>query len=214
MHVEVEQQALDAVERELIRKKLIHYMKENGIGVPKLAERIKASHPREVEIPLSTLQRFLARRGKNEFCVAQCHRFAERLTNSDPIAKLGERLSIFYGVGNGHDYSGNYVSSPSAGDEFEDKIEIVAGAGFWRITLRTAPYYEHAIYDGVLVSAGNSAVVVLKNRLSGFARTYIIQPSDRYLSGYGATETAFFLGGDDQKLCTIDRIGLFAGKQI
>jgi hypothetical protein len=64
MHGAVEQQTFDAAECELIRKKLIRYMKENGIGAPKLAARIKASHPREIEIPLSTLQRFLSRPGK------------------------------------------------------------------------------------------------------------------------------------------------------
>ena len=51
MQSPVEQQTFDAGERELIRKKLIHYMKENGIGAPKLAERIKASHPRGTEAP-------------------------------------------------------------------------------------------------------------------------------------------------------------------
>jgi hypothetical protein len=71
MHGAVEQQTFDAAERELIRKKLIRYMKENGIGAPKLAARIKASHPREIEIPLSTLQRFLAGRGKNESRLAR-----------------------------------------------------------------------------------------------------------------------------------------------
>jgi hypothetical protein len=213
MHGEVEQQTFDAVERELIRKKLIRYMKENGIGAPTLAERIQDSHPRKTEIPLSTLQRFLAGWGKNESCVALCHRFVERVVISDPVAKLGERLSIFYGAGNGHDYSGNYISCPSLGDKFEDKIEIVAGTGFWRITERIAPYRGHAIYDGVLVSAENSAVVLLKNRLSGLARTYIVQSRDGYLRGEGATQTAFFLSDDDQKLFTIDRIPFFASKQ-
>jgi hypothetical protein len=116
MHGEVEQQTFDAVERELIRKKLIRYMEENGIGAPTLAERVKDSHPRKTEIPLSTLQRFLAGWGKNKSCVALCHRFVERVVISDPVAKLGERLSIFYGASNGHDYSGDYVLEHSRKD--------------------------------------------------------------------------------------------------
>ena len=63
---EVEQQTFDAAERELTRKKLIRYAKENGIGAPTLAERIKASHPRGTELPVSTLQQFLARPGKEQ----------------------------------------------------------------------------------------------------------------------------------------------------
>jgi hypothetical protein len=114
MHGAVEQQTFDAAERELIRKKLIRYMKENGIGAPKLAARIKASHPREIEIPLSTLQRFLAGRGKNESCVAQCYRFAEKLTVSDPTAALGERLSVFYCADSGRDYKGSTVRMRTA----------------------------------------------------------------------------------------------------
>jgi hypothetical protein len=37
----------DLAERELTRKKLIRYAKENGIGAGRLAKRIKASHPLE-----------------------------------------------------------------------------------------------------------------------------------------------------------------------
>ena len=51
----------DLTERERIRWALIDYMKAHRIGVPTLAARIKASHPREMEIPWKTLQRFLRR---------------------------------------------------------------------------------------------------------------------------------------------------------
>ena len=50
----------DLTERERIRWALIDYMKAHKIGVPTLAARIKASHPREMEIPWKTLHRFLA----------------------------------------------------------------------------------------------------------------------------------------------------------
>jgi hypothetical protein len=113
---EVEQQTFDAAERELTRKKLIRYAKENGIGAPTLVERITASHPRGTELPLSTLQRFLAGRGKNKSCVALCHHFVERRTISDPSAALGERLFIFYGAANGRDYSGTYRSEIRTSD--------------------------------------------------------------------------------------------------
>lgn len=52
----------DLTERERIRWALIDYMKAHKIGVPTLADRIKKSRPREMEIPWKTLQRFLAGR--------------------------------------------------------------------------------------------------------------------------------------------------------
>jgi hypothetical protein len=197
---EVEQQTFDVAERELTRKKLIRYAKENGIGAWRLAERIKDSHPRKTEIPLSTLQRFLAGWGKNKSCVALCHRFVERVVISDPSAALGERLFVFYGAGNGRDYSGTYRSEIRTSDvaqtEFagDSEINIAADTGFWRVTEKTVPDLNQAIYDGVLVCSGDAAVVVLKDRLAGLARTYMLWPENETLHGHGATMR--FLPGD------------------
>jgi hypothetical protein len=197
---EVEQQTFDVAERELTRKKLIRYAKENGIGAGRLAERIKASHPRGTELPLSTLQRFLAGLGKNKSCVALCHHFVERRTISDPSAALGERLFIFYGAGNGRDYSGTYRSEIRTADVGEtefaghSEINIAADTGFWRVTEKTAPDLNHAIYDGVLVCSGDAAVVVLKDRVAGVARNYMLWPESETLHGHGAAMR--FLPGD------------------
>jgi hypothetical protein len=155
-------------------------MEENGMGAPTLAERIKDSHPRKTEIPLSTLQRFLAGWGKNKSCVALCHRFVERVIISDPVAKLGERLSIFYGAGNGHDYSGDYVLENSRKDDPfglkypEPVMKITPDAGFWRVIERRYSDPDDTIYDGVLVCSGDVAVVVMKGRLMGLARNYTL----------------------------------------
>ena len=190
---EVEQQTFDVAERELIRKKLIRYAKENGIGAGRLATEITASHPRGTELPVSTLQRFLAGRSKNKSCVALCHHFVERRTISDPSAALGERLFIFYGAGNGRDYSGTYRcdigTTDAAETEFagHSKINIVADAGFWRVTETTVPDLSRAIYDGVLVCSGDAAVVVLKDRVAGLARSYMLWPENEILHGHGAT---------------------------
>ncbi len=197
---EVEQQTFDVAEREQIRKKLIRYAKENGTGAPTLAKRITASHPRGTELPVSTLQRFLAGRGKNKSCVALCHHFVERRTISDPSAALGERLFIFYGPGNGRDYSGTYRcdigTTDAAETEFagHSEINIVADTGFWRVTETTVPDLSRAIYDGVLVCSGDGAVVVLKDRLAGLARSYMLWPENEILHGHGATMR--FLPGD------------------
>jgi hypothetical protein len=82
-------ETFDLAERELTRKKLIRYAKENGIGAPTLAERITASHPRGTELPLSTLQRFLAGLGKNKSCV---WRYAITSSNAGPFPTPVPRL--------------------------------------------------------------------------------------------------------------------------
>ncbi len=183
------QKTFDAAERELIRKKLIRYMKENGIGAGRLAKRIRAAHPREPEIPVSTLQRFLAGLMRtNVPCVVLCHHFAENLTVSDPIAKLGERLSIFYGAGSEHDYSGTYESSTTDRSRVYSHVDVVADTGFWRVTEKVTQPDVHAIYDGALVCSGHAAVVVLKDRLAGLARNFMLAPvTDELLRGLGIT---------------------------
>jgi hypothetical protein len=59
---------------------------------------------------------------------------------------------------------------------------------------KTAPDLSHAIYDGVLVCSGDAAVVVLKDRLAGLARSYMLWPENETLHGHGATMR--FLPGD------------------
>jgi hypothetical protein len=191
----------DLAERELVRKKLIRYAKENGIGAGRLAKRIKASHPLETEIPVSTLQRFLGNLMRtNEPAVRLCYRFAESLVVSDSTAALGERLFVFYGAGNGRDYSGTYRcdirTTDAAETEFagNSEINIAAATGFWRVTETTVPDLSRAIYDGVLVCSGDAAVVVLKDRLAGLARSYMLWPENEILHGHGATMR--FLPGD------------------
>ncbi len=191
----------DLAERELTRKKLIRYAKENGIGAPKLAERITATHPRGTELPVSTLQRFLGNLMRtNEPAVRLCYRFAESLVASDSTAALGERLFLFYGTGSERDYSGTYRSEIGTADVAEpefagySEINIAADTGFWRVTEKTAPDLDHAIYDGVLVCSGDAAVVVLKDRVAGLARNYMLWPESETLQGHGATMR--FLPGD------------------
>lgn len=180
----------DLAERELVRKKLIRYAKEHGIGAGRLATRIKASHPLETEIPVSTLQRFLGNLMRtNEPAVRLCYRFAESLVVSDSTAALGERLFVFYGAGNGRDYSGTYRSEIGTADVAEpefagySEINIAADTGFWRVTEKMASDLNHAIYDGVLVCSGDAAVVVLKDRVAGLARNYMLWPESETLHG-------------------------------
>ena len=136
----------------------------------------------------------------NEPAVRLCYRFPESLVVSDSTAALGERLLVFYGAGNGRDYSGTYRSEIRTADVAEtefaghSEINIAADTGFWRVTEKTAPGLNHVIYDGVLVCSGDAAVVVLKDRLAGLARNYMLWPENETLHGHGATMR--FLPGD------------------
>jgi hypothetical protein len=216
---------LDNEARQIVRNKLLHYMHAHGIGVPRLAKRIKASHALGLEVTDKTLQRFLAGAIRtNDFAVAICHRLAESLTAFDPIAALGERLSVFYGVTNGRDYSGTYHSDTRVLDTADlevrgdSNIDISADAGFWRVTEKTAPGLDPVIYDGVLVCSGDAAVVVLKDRLAGLARNYMLWPENETLHGHGATMR--FLPGDTTlvwgkyKISSIEPIGIRLIKAI
>lgn len=205
MHGENSRRNFDHTERELIRQKLFHYMKKNRIGVPALAKRIQAAHPRGTEIPISTLQRFLdGRMRTNDDAVRLCYGFAEDLTASDSIAALGEGLSIFYnsntdGEDSGkYDYSGEYFSETKDDAVSFDaetygvpQFEIKADAGFWRVIWRVVEKGASSkgcnVLEGVLVCSVDTAFVVLKDRLTGFPSSYILSRRPEMLWGHGAS---------------------------
>lgn len=90
----------DERERDFIRHALDRYMVEHGIGVPTLQTRlIEADHPRHREIPVSTLQRFLAgKHHTNDHHVAVCHAFAKELPyygEGRDLRFLGDALAQF-----------------------------------------------------------------------------------------------------------------------
>lgn len=199
----------DQEARALIRNKLLHYMRAHRIGAPELTERIRDAQTikRKVPIGISTVQRFLAGKIRTtEPYVYMLDRFAEGLPSPDPIGSLGERLFIFYGASNGRDYTGTYFCDSGVFDaDFADskmpgdsEITIAADAGFWRVTEKMSSALNHAIYDGVLVCSGDAAVVVLKDRLAGLARNYMLWPENETLRGHGATGR--FLPGDTPEI--------------
>lgn len=78
---EVGSQLFDDASRDIIRKKLLRYMQQNAIGVPRLAEQIEIADGRGNVISIKTLQRFLEGQGKTQGdIVALCHRFTKDLT--------------------------------------------------------------------------------------------------------------------------------------
>jgi hypothetical protein len=180
-------------ERNLIRQKLIQYKKQNGIGVVRLARAIKSANPHRVEIPIKTLQRFLAGEMRTEDrTVNFCRHFAESLVAFDSMAKLGESLVTFYGASGDTDYSGQYLTETDKHDFDKDSkalADISRDNGFWRITETVADTDNISIFDGVLASNGSAATVLLKDRHSGCSRNYVLtaSPIDSELYGVGST---------------------------
>ena len=106
----------DLAERERIRQALLSYMREHKIGTPTLAKRIEESHPKRMNLPLKTLQRFLGKlkplpeeataeeieRAKplrsHDMALIICKAFVEKLPNKPTAMQaLGEALHAVYG---------------------------------------------------------------------------------------------------------------------
>lgn len=71
----------DTAARTLIRRKLLHYMQQNAVGVPALALHIaEAAKVLLDQVPVKTLQRFLADEGRtNDVLVDACAKLAARI---------------------------------------------------------------------------------------------------------------------------------------
>jgi hypothetical protein len=183
MHGGKDHQKFGISERNLIRMNLIGYMAEHGIGADRMVERITNAHPHRMTIPRKTFQRFLGGDMRtNDAAVALCHHFAEGIKASDSIPYLGKTLSAFYSSELSDEYVGTYYAgNVSPGSDYFStevisgtKIDIVQDDGFCRVTEKTASFPFNAVYDGVLVCVGRDALVVLKDRFQGLARTYML----------------------------------------
>ena len=111
MNQALERQTFSVAEREQIRKKLLFYMKDHRIGVPALANRIDIALQRKLGLVVRDSATFPGwpyadARSVCGGLLSLCRRFD--CTRSH--CRTRERLSIFYGAGTGHDYSGIYVS--------------------------------------------------------------------------------------------------------
>jgi len=171
----------DLAQRQKIRETLLAYMKEHQIGVPRLAQRIKANLHRQPEIPVKTLQRFL----KGEMRTIDMHvgflaQFVEKVSKEDPTLRLGFALSAFYSSLDRTDWTGTFAAEESnlpgtnIVQSVLSKIEIVRDQGVWRV--RESPVSERLVYDGAMTSSGSTIVIVLKDRLHGLPRTITVCP--------------------------------------
>jgi hypothetical protein len=188
----------DREARDRIRNRLLHYMREHGIGAPELTVRIyNAQEPKQLKpVGISTVQRFLANKVRTvESYVDMFERFTKDFPSPDPLREVGKSMAAFYGTPSDKEYAGVYSGNGvlvSIRKDFErpfnSQVVISSDAEFWRITEATG-HPDHAIYDGVLVCSGKAVIAVMKDRLRGLPRTYTVWPrSDDKLHGCGTTE--------------------------
>lgn len=191
MHGTERAEAFDTTTRERIRLRILHYKKQHGIGVVRLAERITLANAHKPEIPIKTLQRFLAGKMRtSDLYVGFFEKFAEGLPDPDPVREVGRSMATLYGAPGERDYTGVYSGKGILVSHqkdfkrpFNSEVIIRGDEQFWRITERVG-HPDHAIYDGVLVCSGEVAIAVMKDRLTGLPRSYILAKN---LFGCGTT---------------------------
>jgi hypothetical protein len=184
----------DRSERERIRWALIDYMKAHRIGVPTLASRIKASHPREMEIPWKTLQRFLGRlkplpedatadeierakpRRTHDIALTICAAFVEKLpSRKNPFELLGEAAHAIYYVDIAHDLLDTDTYTIPHKDDVVSDFTIVTTCNRYALAIGRSETPYRTIYDGVMFSTKKHLyTLIMKDRLTIEPRVYML----------------------------------------
>ncbi|WGJ13872.1 hypothetical protein QEV83_14505 [Methylocapsa sp. D3K7] len=179
------EELFDTKTRDRIRRKILRYKNEHGLGVGRLAKRISLALPLEPEIPVKTLQRFLAGIIRtNDLHVGFFEKFSDGLPDPDPLGEVGKSMAALYGKSGRRDFSGVYATMQT-GEGSE--VTVSQEPGFWRVkeVTRTG---GHSVFDGVAVCSSEGAFFVLKDRLAGLPRTYTVWPQENdELHGCGTT---------------------------
>lgn len=190
--------AFDELTRERIRRGLRAYMEANRIGTPTLLGRImEADAPRFREMPLSTLQRFIAGRHRTlDSYVGMCQQFLEK-QGAALAPEFGEALHRF--IGHAPSPAAEALPIGTALEVVADSYEIaLTGAGqekaYGEITLSRDPRqnYLHAQetvfgeysdrlnrreripFSGAAVLSGAQLFVVLRNSLTRSPKCYAV----------------------------------------
>ncbi len=166
--------------RERIRQKLLNYAKAHGIGVIRLADRISRATPRQPEIPIKTLQRFLkGERRTNDMYVAFFQSFASDLPDLDPIGDLGKAMADFYGSPDSNGFSGQYSCIFVGGQDntfVTADLSVTPDARFCRAVERSEDG-RLVVCDGVLVARETTAILALHDRTTRDPRQYLLSGS-------------------------------------
>jgi hypothetical protein len=163
--------SFDISQRERIRAALIGYMKEHGIRVPTLAVRIRQSHPREMEIPLKTLQRFLAGKRTQDMALTICAAFVEKLPHKPTAFQaLADSLDALYSLTANTDREGDYALTATFQRE-PSQITLTPSGKILTVKEFIPP---HTIYDGIMFFAGPAIVAILRDRLMLTLRMHVL----------------------------------------
>ncbi|KAB2884135.1 MAG: hypothetical protein F9K34_09725 [Albidovulum sp.] len=223
-------------ERARIRAALQAYMRAHRIGVPTLCALVIDRDPRQREMPLSTLQRFL--RGKHrtgDAYVTMCAQFLEREGFTppevrDPLAALGGAMAGFW---SGADIDAS-VYAPLVGsylhvegkDEEQADYELIVSevpAGRYMVAREQRGGIVPALrysFEGVLVRAGALILIAMRETLTGLPRSYWLErlsspPQYRgtYLHGQ-VTQALFRVEGDNGTCMTSERVMIESGRGV
>ena len=154
-------------------------MKARRIGVPTLAARMKTYHPREMEIPWKTLQRFLAGIRTHDMALTICKAFVEKLPNKPmPFQALGLALYAIYNHPLPLDIAGNYDLIYEGAFSSSLSISTPSDA----CALVTERNADRHILDGVIVAtSGNTHLVALRDRLMLTPRYIMLQDDTAHI---------------------------------
>ncbi|WP_143748771.1 ankyrin repeat domain-containing protein [Mesorhizobium sophorae] len=193
----------DTAARDRVRRQIQHYMTAHRIGVHRLADRISKANTRKPEIPIKTLQRFLAGRHRtNDMYVQFFQKFAEGLPEPDPIGELGRAMAAFHGTQEAGPFSGEYISDMvrvgvgTTAAAYRSDLKITADKTFCRVVEQGVDGTAKS-YEGVLISNGVTAIIALQDRSTRTPKQYLIHPDG---SGYTARGTEAIFGPSNKHI--------------
>lgn len=184
-------------------------MEEHCIGTPTLQLRIiEADAPRKRELPLSTLQRFLAGSHRTtDVYVEMCARFLEHVGALAERSDFGAALAAFIGDGEtwgdrlAAEYAGDFLVR--AGEQYGPPLESFAtfspvpGQPFLAVREKgfNLPGGEGGRrrhpYEGVLVANLPLVHVMLRSTVTRQPKIYYLKPVDQSGKGGLAGEASF-----------------------
>jgi hypothetical protein len=187
----------DREARDRIRNRLLHYMREHGIGAPELTVRIyNAQEPKQLKpVGISTVQRFLANKVRTvESYVDMFERFVEKFPSPDLIGALGKAMAEFYVSDDADRFAGDYQSAVAyemddSRDGFNSSLAIKEDNKFCRVVERSEDR-KSLICEGVLVCNDQTAIMTLHDKLTQVSRQFLLADDGEQISGCG-TEGEF-----------------------
>jgi hypothetical protein len=187
----------DREARDRIRNRLLHYMREHGIGAPELTARIYAAQEikQQTSVGISTVQRFLANKVRTvESYVDMFERFVEKFPSPDLIGALGKAMAEFYVSDDVDRFAGDYQSAFSyemddSRDGFNSSLAIKGDNKFCRV-VEQSEGRKWLICEGVLVCKNQTAIMTLHDKLTQVSRQFLLAVDGEQISGRG-TEAEF-----------------------